>query len=95
MGSSNSFSRTSSQPRPFFVPSPVPAYIAAFFLFNNVLPCIYFFHSQTLSHVRCIAACCWQFFSRVLYQPSYLMLPVIDNLQQRDPKIPSQVTHSF
>ena len=40
MGSSNSFSRTLSQPCPFFVPSPAPAYIAAFFLFNDVLPSI-------------------------------------------------------
>ena len=25
-----------------------------------------------------------------MYRPGYLVLPVIDNLQQRDPKIPSQ-----
>jgi len=91
MGSSNSFSRTPSQPCPFnFVPSPVPAYIAAFFLYNDVLPFIYLFHSQTLSHVRCTAARRWQFSSCVVYQPGYLMLPVIDNLQQRDSKILSQ-----
>ena len=59
---------------------PCTTYIAAFFLFDDVLSPICLFHSQALSHVRYTAVFRWQFPSCVTYQPSYLMLPVIDNL---------------
>lgn len=65
----NSFSRGSSKPLPFTVPSLVLADIVAAFLFNNALPSVCLLHSRTPLCTCHVIAHRWRFASYVMYQP--------------------------